>query len=62
MYEVMLYREAVSLEGQSPVVRDFAGIWRAADKVVYSTTLRTASSARTRIEPRFDPEAVRALI
>jgi len=61
MYEAMLDWETVSLAGQSPVVRDFAGIWRAADKIVYSTTLRTASSARTRIEPRFDPEAVRAL-
>src|SRR6266568_3209062 len=61
MYEVMLYWETVSLEGQSPVVRDFAGIWRSADKIVYSTTLRAASSAQTRIEPRFDPETVRAL-
>jgi len=43
------------------VGRDFAAIWRSADKIVYSTTLRTVSSARTRIEPRFDPEAVRAL-
>jgi dihydrofolate reductase len=61
MYEVMLYWETVPLEGQSPVGRDFAAIWRSADKIVYSTTLRTASSARMRIEPRFDPEAVRAL-
>lgn len=61
MYEVMHFWETVSLEGQSPVVRDFAGIWRAADKIVYSTTLRTVSSVRTRIESRFDPEAVRAL-
>jgi dihydrofolate reductase len=61
MYETMVYWETVPLAGQSPVVTDFAGIWRAADKVVYSTTLKTASSARTRIEPRFDPEAVRAL-
>jgi hypothetical protein len=37
------------------------GIWRAADKIVYSATLRTADTARTRIESRFDPEAVRAL-
>jgi riboflavin biosynthesis pyrimidine reductase len=51
----------VSLEGQSPVARDFAGIWRPAGKIVYSTTLRAASSAQTRIEPRFDHEAVRAL-
>ena len=61
MYEVMLYWEIVPLEGQSPAGRDFAAIWRSADKIVYSTTLRAASSARTRIEPRFVPEAVRAL-
>jgi len=59
MYEVMLYWETFA--GPSPVGRDFAAIWRSADKIVYSTTLRTASSARTRIESRFDPEAVRAL-
>lgn len=61
MYETMVYWETVPLDGQSRVARDFAEIWRAADKVVYSTTLTAASSARTRIEPRFDPEAVRAL-
>src|SRR5439155_21619294 len=42
-------------------VQDFAEIWRAADKIVYSKTLQTASSARTRIERDFDPEAVRQL-
>ena len=61
MYEVMLYWETVSLEGQSPAGRDYAAIWRSADKIVYSATLRTAPSARTRIEPRFDPDAVQAL-
>ncbi len=61
MYEVMLYWETAPLDGQSPVARDFAGIWRSADKIVYSTTLRTASTARTRVESRFDAEAVRAL-
>ena len=61
MYEVMHYWETVSLEDRSPASRDFAGIWRAADKIVYSSTLSATSSARTRIEPRFDPEAVRAL-
>jgi dihydrofolate reductase len=61
MYEVLAYWETVSLEGQSAAARDFAGLWRSADKIVYSTTLRAVSSARTRIEPRFDPEAVRAL-
>jgi dihydrofolate reductase len=42
-------------------VLDYAKLWRAADKIVYSTTLKTASSARTRIERRFDPNAVRAM-
>src|SRR5260370_26291320 len=61
MYEVMHYGETVAREDRSPASRDFAGIWRAADKIVYSSTLSATSSARTRIEPRFDPEAVRAL-
>ena len=61
MYEVMLYWETVPAEGGRAVSRDFAGIWRSADKIVYSTTLRSVSSTRTRIEARFDPEAVRAL-
>jgi dihydrofolate reductase len=61
MYETMVGWETVPVDGQSAAFRDFAEIWRAADKVVYSTTLKAASSARTRIEPRFDPEAVRAL-
>jgi dihydrofolate reductase len=38
---------------------DFATVWQAADKVVYSTTLRAASTARTRLEPSFHPDAVR---
>src|SRR5258706_15246029 len=46
---------------QSPVERDFAEIWRAADKIVYSKTLEAVSSARTRIERDFEPEAVRQL-
>jgi dihydrofolate reductase len=61
MYETMLGWETVPLAGQSPVMREFAEIWRAADKVVYSGTLRAASTARTRIEHRFDAEAVLAL-
>jgi riboflavin biosynthesis pyrimidine reductase len=43
------------------VLQDFAPAWQAADKVVYSTTLDAPSSARTRIEREFDPEAVRRL-
>lgn len=61
MYEVMRFWETVSLDGPSPAIRDYAGIWRSADKVVYSSTLQTTSSARTRIERSFDPDAVRAL-
>src|SRR5207247_540663 len=40
---------------------DFAEIWQAADKIVYSRTLETVSSARTQIERDFDPEAVRKM-
>jgi len=62
MYETMLYWEtAPDLADQPPVVRDFAEIWRAADKVVYSKTLDAPSSARTRIEPSFEPAAVREM-
>ena len=60
MYEVMVYWETFpTTADQSPVERDFAEIWQAADKIVYSTTLESVSSARTRIERDFDPEAVR---
>jgi dihydrofolate reductase len=61
MYEVMTGWETMALADQSPFMRDFAQIWRAADKIVYSTTLATVSTARTRIERAFDPEAVRQL-
>jgi dihydrofolate reductase len=52
---------ADTLPDQPPFIQDFAGIWQAADKIVYSKTLETLSSARTRIERDFDPEAVRQL-
>jgi dihydrofolate reductase len=62
MYEVMRYWEtAQAVTDQPPVVRDYARIWRSADKVVYSRTLESVSSARTRIERDFDPEAVRRM-
>ena len=61
VYEVMLAWETMRLDDEPPVIRDFADIWRAADKIVYSKTLETVSSARTRIERDFDPEAVRKL-
>src|SRR5438132_7390342 len=62
MYDVMRYWETAPTDaGQPPVVRDYARIWQAADKVVYSKTLATASTSRTRIEKDFDPQAVRRL-
>jgi dihydrofolate reductase len=62
LYEVMTAWETVPADVDSAVARDFAGQWRAADKIVYSTTLRSPSTARTRIEPRFDPAEVRRLL
>ena len=61
MYEVMVAWETMDLDGQPPVMRDFAEIWRNADKVVYSTTLETVSSERTRIERDFDAGAIQAM-
>ena len=62
MYEVMAYWETASTQtDQRPVSRDYAEVWQSADKVVYSRTLEGVSSARTRIERDFDPEAVRQL-
>jgi dihydrofolate reductase len=61
MYEVMAAWETMETTGQPPATHDFAEIWQAADKVVYSRTLTAVSSARTRIERDFDPEAVRQL-
>ena len=59
LYEVMVYWEtAPTGADQPPFIRDYADIWRAADKIVYSKTLQTVSSARTRIERDFQPEAV----
>jgi dihydrofolate reductase len=61
MYEVMVAWETMDLSDQPPFIQDFARIWRAADKIVHSKTLETVSSARTRIERDFDPEAVRRM-
>jgi dihydrofolate reductase len=59
MYETMVAWESISDE--RPYIRDYAEIWRAAEKIVYSRTLESVSSARTRLERDFDPEAVRRL-
>ena len=62
MYEVMAYWEAAQTAPTSrAVIQDYAEIWQAADKIVYSRTLESVSTARTRIERDFDPEAVRQL-
>ena len=62
MYETMVFWETVSPSRDLPATsRDYAQIWRAAEKVVYSRTLQTPSSARTRIERDLDPAAVTRL-
>jgi dihydrofolate reductase len=62
MYETMVYWEtAHTLPDQPSFIRDFAEIWQAADKIVYSRTLEAVASAKTRIERDFDPEVVRRM-
>ena len=62
MYETMVFWESVPTGDDQPAVaREYAEIWRAADKVVYSRTLQSVSSERTRLEPDFDLEAIRRL-
>ena len=62
MYEVMRYWEtAPTGNGQAQFLADYATIWQAADKIVYSTSLSDAPTARTKLERRFDPEAVRGM-
>src|SRR5690606_35637790 len=61
MYDTMASWETAPTEGEPDAFREFAEIWRAADKVVYSRSLQAPSSAKTRIERAFDPDAVRRL-
>ena len=62
MYESMVYWETANASGEQPEIkREFAQIWRAAEKIVYSRTLQAVSSAKTRIEREFDPDAIRRL-
>jgi dihydrofolate reductase len=62
MYEVMVAWETMhTLANQPQFIYDFAKMWQSADKVVYSKTLDKVSSARTRIEREFDPEAIQQL-
>jgi dihydrofolate reductase len=61
MYETMAVWETMDVSAEPDVMRDYAEIWRAADKVVYSRTLAAPATPRTRIEREFDPEAVRRM-
>jgi dihydrofolate reductase len=61
MYDTMVFWETATGHEEPAVFRDFAEIWRAAEKIVYSRTLQAASSARTRIERDFSPGALREL-
>lgn len=62
LYEVMAVWESLkSFVDPPPVIRDYAAIWQATDKIVYSRTLKTVTSSRTRLEREFDPAAIRQL-
>ena len=61
LYEEMAGWQTLPQAGQSPLTLDFAQIWRAADKVVFSRSLEAVSTPRTRIERDFEPAAVRQL-
>src|SRR5262249_38204615 len=61
MYEVMSAWDTLNVEDQPDFIRDYAKIWQAADKIVYSTSLKNVPTARTRIEPRFEPSTIRSL-
>ena len=58
MYETMRYwQDPPDLESQADYIRHYAGIWQGSDKVVYSRTLDSASTPRTRVESRVDADA-----
>ena len=60
MYETMVFWEtALDADGEPEVFREYARIWQAADKVVYSRTLSETTSKRTRVEREFDPGPIR---
>ena len=62
MYETMVFWETADATPDAPpFIKQYARDWQAAEKIVYSTTLDSVSSARTRIERTFDPGAVRLL-
>ena len=62
LYETMaVWETEPALAAQSELMADFANVWQAADKIVYSTTLADVSTANTRLERRFDPDSVREI-
>jgi riboflavin biosynthesis pyrimidine reductase len=62
MYETMAGWETPdTIPDQTPAMLEFARLWQAADKIVYSTTLQTVSTAKTRLERKFNPLAIRKL-
>jgi len=62
MYETMMVWETdPNLAAESSLMRDFAEIWQAANKIVYSRTLKTISTRKTQLKQSFDPEAIRQL-
>ena len=62
MYETMMvWQTPEVLPGPTPADMDFARIWQAADKIVYSRSLEAVSTPKTRLEREFEPQAVRAL-
>jgi len=62
MYEVMSAWETLGVQGDEPdYVVEFSELWRASEKIVYSTTLTSVSGARTRLERAFDPDAIRLM-
>jgi dihydrofolate reductase len=62
MYETMVFWEnPANLDNEPAVMREYAEIWQHAEKIVYSKTLQEPASTKTRIEPTFDPEAIRDL-
>ncbi len=62
MYETMMVWETdPNVAAESPLMRDFAEVWQAADKIVYSRTLKAVSTRKTQIEREFNPEAIQRL-
>ena len=61
LYEVMAVWETMETEGEPAVIQDYAQIWRAADKIVFSSSLEAVSSKRTWLERQFDPRVVRRM-